>query len=258
MNHYTYMVQTPSVAGKCMYIGVRSCEVEPEMDSYMGSSKPLLSWLSKTSGAAVKIVLARWPTRAEAMAHEIFLHDCFDVGPNKSFWNQAKATSTFFDVTGLVRPKQFRDNVSKRMQGRVMSLATKQKLAEANRGRAPSNKGTPLSAEAKAKLSAALTGKPGPNLGRVFSAESRAKNSKAKLENPTNYWQGKTRSDEDRQKFRAARLGKPLTEATKELLREKLTGFVHQTIECPHCGKSGGATAMKRWHFDACKKRETT
>lgn len=25
-------------------------------------------------------------------------------------------------------------------------------------------------------------------------------------------------------------------------------------IECPHCGKVGGKSAMKRYHFDNCKK----
>jgi len=24
-------------------------------------------------------------------------------------------------------------------------------------------------------------------------------------------------------------------------------------VECPHCGKEGGANTMKRWHFDNCK-----
>lgn len=238
-----------------MYIGVRSCKGAPEADAYMGSSKPLRAWLAKNKSAATKVILARWATREEAMAHEVFLHDCFDVGANSECWNQAKATTALFDVTGLVRPQAFRDGVAKRMRERVVSAATKQKISLAKKGTVPPNKGVPLSAETKAKLSAALKGKPGPNLGRVFSAESRAKNSAAKLKNPTRYWLGKTRSEEDKQKFRAARLGKPTSEATKQLLREKSTGFVHQTVECPHCGKSGGAPSMKRWHFDRCRAR---
>lgn len=26
------------------------------------------------------------------------------------------------------------------------------------------------------------------------------------------------------------------------------------SVTCPHCGKTGGKTIMKRWHFDRCKK----
>ena len=35
---------------------------------------------------------------------------------------------------------------------------------------------------------------------------------------------------------------------------EKLTGYVHKKIICPHCKTIGGATTMKRWHFDNCKE----
>ena len=33
---------------------------------------------------------------------------------------------------------------------------------------------------------------------------------------------------------------------------EKLTGYVHKKITCPHCNTTGGQTSMKRWHFDKC------
>lgn len=31
-----------------------------------------------------------------------------------------------------------------------------------------------------------------------------------------------------------------------------LRGYIHNTVVCPHCGESGGETAMKRWHFENC------
>lgn len=40
---------------------------------------------------------------------------------------------------------------------------------------------------------------------------------------------------------------KKLSEATKSQGKQK-------SIECPHCFKTGGARAMKRWHFDNCKE----
>lgn len=42
---------------------------------------------------------------------------------------------------------------------------------------------------------------------------------------------------------------------TKELREHKsqlMTGFVYKKVTCPECGKEGGETAMKRWHFDKC------
>ena len=33
---------------------------------------------------------------------------------------------------------------------------------------------------------------------------------------------------------------------------EKLKGYVHKKIICPHCNTTGGETTMKRWHFDKC------
>jgi hypothetical protein len=33
---------------------------------------------------------------------------------------------------------------------------------------------------------------------------------------------------------------------------EKNKGYIHKKITCPSCGKSGGETSMKRWHFEKC------
>ena len=58
------------------------------------------------------------------------------------------------------------------------------------------------------------------------SDEIRKKMSEIKKNNPTNYWLGKSR---------------------KGMVQN------HPTYECPHCGKIGKGTAMKRFHFDNCK-----
>ena len=42
------------------------------------------------------------------------------------------------------------------------------------------------------------------------------------------------------------------SEKTRMLKRQKMVGYQHQEITCPHCGTSGGETSMKRWHFDKC------
>jgi hypothetical protein len=42
------------------------------------------------------------------------------------------------------------------------------------------------------------------------------------------------------------------SQAHKDYLKDKLTGYTHKQITCPNCKMSGGQTSMKRWHFDKC------
>jgi hypothetical protein len=48
-------------------------------------------------------------------------------------------------------------------------------------------------------------------------------------------------------------LGFIQSEKTRSLKRDKMLGFKHKDIVCPNCGKTGGETSMKRWHFDKCR-----
>ena len=43
------------------------------------------------------------------------------------------------------------------------------------------------------------------------------------------------------------------SEELKKYKSKLMTGYKHKTITCPHCKTEGGATTMKRWHFDNCK-----
>jgi hypothetical protein len=42
------------------------------------------------------------------------------------------------------------------------------------------------------------------------------------------------------------------TKELREHKRQLMTGFAYKKVTCPECGKEGGETAMKRWHFDKC------
>lgn len=46
----------------------------------------------------------------------------------------------------------------------------------------------------------------------------------------------------------------PLSIEHKEKQRISMTGHKFTIIQCPHCGTIGGETAMRRWHFDKCKR----
>jgi len=45
------------------------------------------------------------------------------------------------------------------------------------------------------------------------------------------------------------------TEETKIKIANTLRLKIREKVICPHCGKTGGAIAMTRWHFDNCKEK---
>lgn len=76
---------------------------------------------------------------------------------------------------------------------------------------------------------------------------------------------GRKFTDEHKAKIGSASLGRKMTEHTKAQLKlanigrpNAMTGKHFPKIECPHCKKVGGLTAMPRWHMDNCKFKEPT
>lgn len=99
MNHYVYLIEKKSAleTEQKYYIGVRSCECLIADDQYMGSSKYLTEDIEKTGRNNFnKIILKRFQSREEALAHEIELHKEFDVANNPIFFNKARQTSVKF------------------------------------------------------------------------------------------------------------------------------------------------------------------
>lgn len=43
------------------------------------------------------------------------------------------------------------------------------------------------------------------------------------------------------------------SEEVRKAVSEKVRGFKHKILECPHCGTTGGATSIKKWHFNNCE-----
>ena len=76
------------------------------------------------------------------------------------------------------------------------------------------------------------------NIGRIQSEEEKAKRAKSRI--------GHVVTEETKQKIRLKNLGK----------KPPMTGKHFPKIQCPHCNKIGGLTAMPRWHFDNCKFKE--
>lgn len=115
MYHYTYLLVNKYDLK--MYIGKRSCTCTPLKDtSYMSSSK----YVPKNQ--CIKIILQEFPTAEEAIQHEIFLHNKYNVGINPLFYNKSKQTSSKFDTTGIPMPH---------------TEETKRKLSAIKKGKVP-------------------------------------------------------------------------------------------------------------------------
>lgn len=85
------------------------------------------------------------------------------------------------------------------------------------------------------------------------SEETKLKISKTLKENPVNFWLGKERSEETKIKIGNIHRGKEVSQETRQKISESTKGISQPKVECPHCGKTGGNSSMKRWHFDNCK-----
>jgi hypothetical protein len=146
MKHYTYLLIDPETEMK--YVGMRTCECEVDEDPYMGSSYAMTS---EDRNRCDKIVLEVFNTREEALAHEIYIHNLYEVHTNPEFWNLAKQTSTKFvsNRKGCKLTEEHKRKCSEALKGRKMKPFTeehKRKISEAR-------KGTKASPELKAKLS---------------------------------------------------------------------------------------------------------
>lgn len=77
-----------------------------------------------------------------------------------------------------------------------------------------------------------------------------------KILDTVNYKQPK--SENHRENIRLARIGTKRSEFTKNKISLNRSGVVpkHNSVRvnCPICNKEGQLSAMKRWHFDNCKK----
>jgi hypothetical protein len=112
------------------------------------------------------------------------------------------------------------------------SLITRKKLSEAKRNE---------SNETKLKRSIAAKNR----IRHPLSEETKKKISKANS--------GRKREEKAKKKMSIAAKGKLKTKETKEKIKKKLKNRPKPISVCPTCGKSGGISAMIRWHFDNCK-----
>ncbi len=152
---YHYVYEITNIYNGMRYFGARSSKVPPHLDTKYMSSSPTLKAAIKEEGLShfSKLILAVFPTREKALAHEVFLHKRFDVDKDPTFYNKAKQTSTgfYFQACGQDHPMY-----GTHPKGRKLTEEEKEKLQQAAR---LFNTGRKFSEERRKKLSEVRKGK---------------------------------------------------------------------------------------------------
>jgi len=147
-------------------------------------------------------VVAYWPTEEEAFLHERFLISCF-ADMRVPLVNMTLGGE---GASGSKHSMETRQKMSMAHKGKKLppkSAEHRAKLAEAQTGKSPGNKGVSPSDEVRARLSLA-------KMGRKIPLETRQKMSAAH--------KGRKKSPETRARMSVSRIGKPMSDATKAKL----------------------------------------
>lgn len=118
--------------------------------------------------------------------------------------------------------------------------------------RPPSQKGKKKSNEHKQRLSES-------HKGKTVSKESIEKQKTTKLERYGRFisgMEGKRHTETTKLKISKSKQGLPSDPIANQKRSEKLKGIPQSSVVCPHCGKIGGNSPMKRWHFNNCKQKK--
>jgi hypothetical protein len=95
-------------------------------------------------------------------------------------------------------------------------------------------------------------------LESVFKGVKRDPQTQETKEKRAQSLKGKKRIEEQKKRMSEAQKKRTtwpsLSEEHKQKLREQKQGQPKEKVECPHCHKTGGLPAMKRFHFDNCKE----
>lgn len=244
------------------YIGLRTSNIEPEKDLgylYFSSSTDSIfmkDQFERPSNFKYQ-VLNVFDNRLDAINDEMRLHELYDVAFNPMFYNKQKQGAHTIDFTGQNHNEESkikigaaskdrgisdkaRENLKWHSKNRKRTEEEKKKMSEAKLGN--NNAAGERSDEVKRKISEGKKGKESSFKGKTHSIDSKKKMSNAKLgDNNPKYWKGKNRLDETKHKISENRKGKGTGPAVK--------------AKCPHCAKEGGYSAMMRWHFNNCIKK---
>ena len=248
MYHYVYRITClyPTIQQK-YYYGMRSSIVPPTQDSTYWSSSTLVKQYIQEYGQKwfTKKIIAIYPTREEALEHEIYLHKYFDVAHHPAFMNQANQTSTKFTY---IHTKPF-------SQDHRVSLQQAHRRPEAR-------------TRFRKRMLRVCTC---PHCGLSGSRASLIQwHFDACPQNPNRVIRPIPKQLIERHKtihIFASHPGVcPYCQIQSTWLNLQSTHFDYcpknpnqkkrmlPKLECPYCGKIGRGNAMYQWHFDQCMK----
>lgn len=135
-HHYTYIIINQE--NGMMYIGTRSCNVNPMFDigvKYFSSSsnKEFIKDQKENKWKYSYQVLKEFEKRKEAVSLEIELHQEHEVGKSDLFYNKCKQTATGFDNTG-------NKEIALKISNKIISSETREKMSRSARGKVLSKK----------------------------------------------------------------------------------------------------------------------
>jgi len=153
------------------------------------------------------------------------------------FYEKAKINIDFGQHSrGKSLSTERRQQISEHLTGRKLSEETKKKIGKSNRGKPR----LPMSQATRIKISQA-------HKGRALTADHKQKISESSKRRGNNGFKGKgsrgPAKTESLKRFQETVSSRPLDWKMNPRIQ----------VECPHCGKRGDVSGMKRYHFDRCK-----
>lgn len=139
----------------------------------------------------------------------------------------------------------------------AMSDETKRKISLAKTGGKGTRNGAVNSSEMREKISKALLGKVAWNKGRKMTAEEldKLRANGFGVKKGVALRKGAKHTEETKAKMSLSKTGKKQSKEHIEKCRLARMGVKQVLIKCNHCDKTGGASPMKRWHFENCKNK---
>lgn len=223
--HYVYRITNTKL--RKHYYGTRTSNVEPAKDlgvKYFSSSsdKEFRNDQKNNTQDYKYVIVSVFNSRQEALELEIKLHNKFNVGMNKSFYNRANQSSLKYDTTGTTfnLSKEAKNKISKALKNKPKTKEHIENVIK-NHGM----RGKNHNELSKKMMSINTSGEKNPMYCKKHTIESINK-MKQSSKNP---------SDKTRLK---------MSEAWKN----------KKPITCPNCRiTSNNKGNMNRWHFNNCK-----
>jgi len=286
-HHYTYIITNQETGMK--YFGVRSCNCIPDEDIYMGSSKSLRADMDELGiDKFSKVIHGNWDSREKAnMVEENYLKD-INAKNNPGYYNKANShrdmyfdydslsdeekeamTAKLLESTGTKEAKakmsiglkktwsEQKDKMVAKIHHADRDYSNHMQSLDVNRGTGNARlKGADRteaqklsdktkdsshlhSAEVIAKSAATRTGRKRPEHAEAMVGRRAMMKNSEQISVPMDEID---KYIADGWELGSKQKGQPKGKQIK--------------LTCPHCGKVGGLSNMKRYHIDNCKLKQ--